>query len=231
MIPFNVLQFWHDRNTLPMEFYSASKTTKESCPEFNFIDADDEMIRHLMRKSYGTSLQKVYELNRVPASRSDLARYVLLWEYGGFYLDMGMELHSSLAKFINPDVDLVFVKRDDREKFSDNPAAAPVMNGILGAPPKSAFIGRCLEQSVYNLSTGRYNNLVSQCTGPFMLNGILQEFSGKMKFDILSFAELLQGFLCWIRLEGVSNGWGIQQLDGIIAPELFENGVLRLTVP
>jgi mannosyltransferase OCH1-like enzyme len=45
---------------------------------------------------YSTEILALYESNQVPASRSDMARLMLLYAFGGFYVDAAMGFQQPL---------------------------------------------------------------------------------------------------------------------------------------
>ena len=227
-IPKNILQFWHDKKIIPYEMRKALEGTRNSNPDFALTLADDEAIRNLLRARYDRTVQALYELIRLPSSRSDLARFVLLLEYGGFYLDVSMKFHVSLNTYLAGNPELILVRRDDVPKYADQPENATVMSGIIGAPARSPFIESCLQVLVANLVSGRYNTKAWWATGPGVLNRVLQTYPAGRPVRKLSFKEMRGGAVAYLRSHGVSNVWTKKQKDGIIDPTCYVAGSLVL---
>jgi mannosyltransferase OCH1-like enzyme len=222
-IPQNILQFWHDKNCVPVEMREAIDGTSVNNPDYRVSLADDEEVRSLLSSKYDTCLLKLYELLRLPASRSDLARLVMLHEFGGFYLDASMQFHISLNEFLVGDPELILVRRDDVPKYRDCPDRAHVMGGIIGAPARSPFIAQCITLLVENLVCGTFNTEAWRAAGPGVINKTLRTYQATRLVRLLSFTELLQGRVSYRRSPGVSNVWVQKQMEGIIDPALYDN--------
>lgn len=214
-IPKIIIQFWHDKNTLPDVYKEAMAKNKASNPDFTVIYADDLLVCDLLRSKFYPCLLALYQANKIPASRSDIARLALLYEYGGFYLDTAMELNGSLNALIDPQTEIILLQRTDMPKYQECPEKAHVANGIIGAAPKSEFINWCLFKIMKNLLTGYHNNDVLTATGPVVLNKALEKFDD-IVINKLSFKELKNGFLRHLKVPGVRQSWVSLQENGII---------------
>jgi mannosyltransferase OCH1-like enzyme len=180
-----------------------------------------------INKHYDSDIQKIYRLNRIAASRSDLARLMLLHEFGGIYVDASLEFFSTLDCLIGESDDLVFVRRDDWPTFRENPDAAHVTNAILGSAAASTFIQEALERAVANLKEGNLNYQVWHATGPKILNDLLA--SGKAQrtsTKILRYTTITTNHAIHRRDrdappgERLLNKWTEEQKSGIL-PESF----------
>jgi mannosyltransferase OCH1-like enzyme len=221
MIPKNLIQFWHDRNVLPVEIGSAMRLTRDNNPGFRVIEADDSFMRLFIRRHYGKSIARLYDLNSIPASRSDMARLMLLYEYGGIYVDASIELKRDISQILSNSVDLVVLKRDDLPIYSRCRDKAHAANGILAAPEKSKFIKRCLERVLSNLITGDANKYVNIATGPLVISQVIDEFGDQLKIKALSYSETLDNLFSLKRVKNVNNSWTCSQKDGILQPDLY----------
>ena len=96
MIEKNLIQFWHDKNKIPSQIDEAIKTTKKNNLDYNVLLVDDSYMYDFISKHYNRSILRLYEFNLIPASRSDIARLMLLYEFGGVYVDASIELQDSL---------------------------------------------------------------------------------------------------------------------------------------
>lgn len=227
MIPKILIQFWHDPSSLPEIISHAMEATKEQNRDYKYIFADDEFMYKFISARYQDSVLQLYRHNRIPASRADLARLMLLYEYGGFYVDASMELTGSLDQFNGSGTDLFIVLRDDAERHKANPKKANAINGFIGVKPKSDFIKWCIERVIRNLVTGENNQKVNISTGPNIINQALIEMSEMMCVKKVGMKELLNDFLIYRRVAGVSNKWTSIQRDGIINPDVYKSSGRR----
>ncbi len=217
-IPKNIIHFFHDKNKLPEQLKQTMTITRQNNSDFDLVYADDDFMYDFIHEKYNDDILTIYKLNQIPASRSDMARLMLLYEYGGFYLDVSMELQSSLNTITTHDAEIILVQRDDSPKYKNCPEKAHVINGIIGTIPNSEFIEWCIHRAIENLTTGKYNNKVWWATGPRILNDALEKYAEKYTIKKLSFTALQNEFVTYRRIAGFSNSWfQIQQKQGIIA--------------
>ena len=94
-IPNNLIQFWHDKSNLPEPFKESHARTMRTYSGFHEIFADDAIAADLMKQD-APYLSEFYEHNRIPSSRGDMARLVLLYRYGGLMIDMSMAFYRPI---------------------------------------------------------------------------------------------------------------------------------------
>ena len=219
-IPKNIIQFWHDNDTMPEKIKSARDITFANNSDYNSIFADDKFMYNLLEQKW-RELYELYKLNRIPASRSDVARLILLYEYGGFYLDMSMEFCKSLNSIVDENDDIILVRRDDFPQYKNCPEDAHVINGIIGVIPHSEFIRWCILNVYNNLSRGLYNKNVWFATGPKTVNDALNVYRNSYNIKKLSMIELKKNYFKIQRITGVSNNWVNLQKYGIICNSFY----------
>src|SRR5690606_33546859 len=137
-IPKRIIQFCHDPDHAPERILKAAETTRHNLPEYDYILADDELAKKVIKENWGENLYSWYCLNQIPASRADIARLVLVHHYGGIYVDLSMQMRNSFDDYL--DEDIILLKRDDFSQYQDNPQNAHFTNSIIGAPKGSPFL-------------------------------------------------------------------------------------------
>jgi len=227
-IPKNILQFWHDKEKIPVEMQEALDGTRATHGDYEIRLADDAEIRALLDARHTRELRAIYDLIRLPSSRSDIARLVLLKEYGGFYLDASMQFHSSLNAFLSGNPMLVLVQRDDMPLYRVFPENAHVMGGIIGAPAGLPFIDRCIERAVDYLQLGVFNTRAWMAAGPGVINATLRLDQTTHPIHKASFKAMRNGMVSHRRSPGISSSWTVRQREGIIDPALYAEGSLAI---
>lgn len=215
-IPNTIILFWHDKKTLPERIGRAVEATIAASPGAKVIFADDPYMREFIASNYDKETLRLYELNQVPASRSDIARLMLLYEHGGVYLDAAMETLRAAHSIVEEDADLVFVRRDDLARYADRPEKAHVINGIVGAVARCPLMKEAVSMVMENLRTRRYDH-VWYATGAHSLNVLMEKYARQYRIETLSFSQLMRDFFVYRRVGGVSNAWVAQQREGILA--------------
>jgi len=214
-IPKIIWQFWHDKKLLPDHYRQAIIITKTKNKDYLHKYVDDEFILSTLSNLDRPLLKQLYQCNKIPASRSDIARLVLLYKFGGIYLDASIAFHGSINKVFADQEKTYLLQRDDLEQYKHSPLSAHVVNGIIAAPPKSLFIMDCIEAITETLNSGILNNNVLKATC-LILNDVLKKNKNKYLIKKLSFKDLKANHLDHIRLRGKFNTWKPLQEFGTI---------------
>ena len=214
-IPRKIFQFWHDKHAVPPDYARAFACNREMNPHFEFMLIDDTFVDTLLQQHFNGLLVRLYRMNRVPASRCDIARLAVLHRYGGVYLDASLKLRGRLDPIIDATSDTAFLVRDDMPKYQEDPSQAHLWNGLIISRKGSKLIGRCLLEIMRTLTSGSYNTDVLNATGPGVINRVAKNMVDRAYIK-LSFKKLKNGFLEHLRISGLRNSWKTLQADGII---------------
>lgn len=93
-VPKIIHQTWKSTK-VPSEFGRWIKSWNEHHPDWEYWLWTDDSARRLIAEKY-SHLLDVFDGYTEPIRRADALRYVVLYEYGGIYVDMDMEALSSL---------------------------------------------------------------------------------------------------------------------------------------
>lgn len=220
-IPKNLILFWHDKAEVPARIQGAIDKTLEINSDYNLIFADDPfMIRFLREEGYST-LADLYEAVRVPSARSDIARFTLLYKYGGVYLDAAMETLRSIDTLLPAEAEMVLVRRDDLAQYQGRPDEAHFTAAIVASTPESKMLEELINEVTVNLHERKYDHCW-YATGSFSLNQLYPQFCGTYNIVTLKFSDLLDDFFTYRCVPGISNAWVEQQKDGIVDPAYYQ---------
>lgn len=204
-IPPRLIHFWHDSTSIPPHVQGAIDRAVSLHPDYEHVLADDASMVELLRARYGQRELTLYERNAIAASRSDVARLVLLVEYGGFYVDAARILRMPLDTLVEPDTEIFLTM------FFGSPA-----NTIMGAIPRHPVVEDTLRVVLRNLERRRYNHQVIKATGADCLATTLERHEPVAH---VSRAELSR---VNVRKATASNGeaeatacWWMEQVSGI----------------
>lgn len=93
-IPKIIHQTWKDTR-IPPEFEVWIKSWLEKHPDWEYWLWTDESARELIKNKY-SHLLDMFDGYTEPIRRADALRYIVLYEYGGVYVDMDIEALSSI---------------------------------------------------------------------------------------------------------------------------------------
>lgn len=106
LIPKKIHSFWFSGDEKPELYKKCVSSWKKYCPDYEII----EWNSHNYDVSKNVYMKEAYE-NKKWAFVSDFARLDVIKEYGGIYMDMDVELLSSLDKYICADA--FFCRQED----------------------------------------------------------------------------------------------------------------------
>lgn len=133
LIPKIAHQIWFQgKDKISKEPYqSCHETCLKKLKEFEWkhIIWDDKSIRNLISNYYPQFLN-LYNYFDIMVQKIDLAKYIIIYHYGGVYIDMDMDCVKNLTNLINPTDELIFSKIFALNTFS---------NGVFLSRPKHPF--------------------------------------------------------------------------------------------
>jgi len=128
IIPKIIHQIWlQGQAELPKHHIPWQNSIIKYNPNYKYKLWDDSMIRNLIQV-YDDELYKIYCNSKHIVQKADIARYVILEKFGGFYIDMDCECFRSLDPLLDNCQNGLFIADDGQIPFS-------TMNGMIGSSP------------------------------------------------------------------------------------------------
>lgn len=133
-IPKRIHQIWIDFGKgvkIPPKKYDAARTSwARLMPDYECYLWGDAEIETLISEFASDAIQRKYR-RAAPVQKTDIARFVILKQYGGFYVDCDCTAFKRLDELLGDN--LVLVKR-----------GIGVTNCLIGAEPHHPFLSRVL---------------------------------------------------------------------------------------
>lgn len=139
-------------DNLKQEMYNCQKVNHD----FQHYLWSEKEILPLLRNT-NPLYEELYVSYERYAQKADLARYVILYVYGGIYLDADMVCYKNLSDFCHLDF---FLTAPPLYKIIRS-----VQNCIIGSEPNHPFISVILQECVNR----RHNTNIMKSTGPKMI--------------------------------------------------------------
>jgi hypothetical protein len=133
-------------------------------------------ILNLLSDSFSREIKEAFNTLVPYAYKADLARYCILYQYGGFYLDLGV---SNFKPFPVLDNDLI--------AFSDGfdgESSWNVSNGLIYANPKIGILENCIIQVVQNSKSDYYGKTPLWPTGPGLFGREIARSVGDFRIEL-----------------------------------------------
>jgi hypothetical protein len=166
MIPMIIHQTWKT-NDIPNEWSNAVESCKNLHKDFKYILWTDDTMLQFVKEKYH-NFYNVYISYKYDIQRCDAFRYLVLYEYGGIYLDLDIICKKKLTDLLK--YDLVIAKSSNIN--------TSYTNSFMMTKPKNNFIKYCIEQLPKTINShsyfGRHLHVMNS-TGPLFLSNIINE--------------------------------------------------------
>ena len=172
MIPKNIFQTWYTTN-LPKEVQKIVDNMKEKNPTYHYYLYTDEEMDEFVDANYDGEIRDCYHKLNMIVAKADFWRYLVLYKYGGIYIDMDASIDIDLDTFICPEDEAIISTESGRDTVTQ---WALIFN--KGHP----ILKRTIDIIVDNIKNNRYSDVWSM-TGPLAftqgINSFHNEFHGK----------------------------------------------------
>ena len=184
MIPKIIHQTWKTRE-IPEQWQSAVESVKMIHPDYEYILWTHETMAEFVKSTY-PDFYPTYLNYKYDIQRCDAFRYLVLYKYGGIYLDLDIASKKKLDGLLH--YNLVLCKTAIFSKH--------YQNCFYMCKPQHPFIKFCIEQlPKYTKSyiyLGKHNHIYNS-TGPFFLTKMVKKYDKKniANFYVLTQEEFL----------------------------------------
>jgi len=169
--------FINDEKTLPSNIHAYTNrcvnTLRVNYPTADYKIWTAEEIEALLYK-FDPRVFEAYN-NLLPyAYKADLARYCILYEFGGLYVDLNIELLNTLESTITDFKDKnFFAFRDESE---ESRRSWSVCNGFIYTEPNSPIMSKAIDIVIENVKKKFYGRSPSEPTGPIVLGKAIMNY-------------------------------------------------------
>lgn len=152
---------------VPAEVRGALTSFEQMHPEFVQVYLSDDDLALFIAEYYPQHAAGYHSL--IPgAFRCDVARLMLLHQYGGFYSDIGHMFLQPIGSFVRPDRDLVLVA-EIPDMWKDLLGIEFIHNAFMGATRGHPSIAHFISCVMHNVTHRYYGKSPLDITGPVAL--------------------------------------------------------------
>jgi mannosyltransferase OCH1-like enzyme len=175
MIEKNLFQSWCTRELHPLAQQEIDRI-KALNPEYNYQLYTDDEIDRFVDEYYPGEIAECYHRLNIIVAKVDFWRYLVLYKYGGVYLDMDSTIKKPLRMLIKDTDEAIITVEKNPNRY--------VQWGLIfskGHPILKRTIDLVVENIKYNL----FPNNIVMMTGPAVYSRAINEihmelFDGKM---------------------------------------------------
>ena len=147
-----------------------------------------EELREFIRDQYGITMLKTFDKLIPYAFKADLARYLLLYKFGGWYFDISIRIINGLN--VNNDIDMIIF--GDLPQHSGTSYACS--NAIIYSKAGNKILECTIESIFSNVKNEKYGQNLLSPTGPVCFGKSVAIFSENQNILTGTFADLTPGY-------------------------------------
>lgn len=119
-IPLIIYQSWHT-NFIPRTLAREIKKFRKLNPDVKFYLYNDSEVKNYMKKFYGKhQIYEIFKKAKYWQIKTDIFRYCILFERGGFWLDIKSIINVQLSRILRKDVTMLISFEKNKFKSTDN---------------------------------------------------------------------------------------------------------------
>ncbi len=166
----------------------AINSVKSSIPHTSHHIYSHQELREWIQHEYGNEILQAFDKLIPYAFKADLARYLLLYKFGGWYFDISIRVLNG----VNVGNDIDFITFFDMPLYSKVSYACN--NDIIYSKVKSIILEDTINEVLKNIANENYGKSVLAPTGPICLGKFVAKHTEKLNIHTGLFTELTPSY-------------------------------------
>lgn len=156
MIPKNIFQSWYTTSLHPQvqKYIDEMKTHN---PEYTHKMYTDSEMDEFVNENFKGVIADCYNKLNIIVAKVDFWRYLILYKYGGVYVDMDSHINKPLRELIKDDDEAIITAENNPELF---------VQWALIFNKEHPILQVTIELIVNNIKNNKYPNDIHKMTGP-----------------------------------------------------------------
>ena len=165
MIEKNIFQSWHTTNLNPLVQHQID-FFKNLNPEYKYNLYTDDDMDNFVNEHFPGVISECYNKLNIIVAKVDLWRYLVLYKYGGVYLDMDSGITKPLNTLITNDDEAIITAEGNPNMY--------VQWGLIFSK-QHPILKKTIELVCDNIITNAYPNDIHKMTGPAVYSRAINE--------------------------------------------------------
>lgn len=159
-IPKTIIQTYVN-NKIPEPIYDNLLKILANNPEYDYRLITDQEAIEIIKKHFDQRMLNAFQQLFLGAAKGDFVRYIVLYLYGGIYLDLDASINTDLNTIISPNDEFIFFINGDRnlEQF------------CFAIRPRHPLMKKVIEEMITRLEKKESNIFIA--TGPTLFNDVI----------------------------------------------------------
>lgn len=160
-----IYQTWYTKK-LSYGIQSTIDNMMEMNPNYEHRLFDDNDMTEFIEATYSQRVLNCFNKLAIGASKADLWRYLVLFRYGGIYIDMDSMIIANLDSLIRDDSCSIISRERNHGLF---------VQWCLFFMPESPILRECIVKCLNNIESKKLLD-ITELTGPKLYSSVIQEF-------------------------------------------------------
>ena len=166
MIEKNIFQSWNTRD-LPKPVQDKIDKFKAMNPDYKYHLYLDEEIDKFVNDNYPGEIADAYNKLNIIVAKVDFWRYLVLYKYGGVYLDIDSNIVKPLSQLIKDEDEAIITSEASRHINMDaRTTYVCYVQWALIFKKDHPILKKTVDMIVYNIKTNRHPENIHAMTGP-----------------------------------------------------------------
>jgi len=170
MIEKNLFQTWFTKDLHPNVQQVVDKI-KALNPEYTYRIFDDAEMDQFVNEHYSGEIADCYNRLNIIVAKADFWRYLVIYKYGGVYLDMDASIDRPLCELIKDEDEAIITAEGNPDAY---------VQWCMMYKKEHPILKRAIEIVVNNIKNNTYPNDVVNMTGPWALTRAFNEIQAEM---------------------------------------------------
>lgn len=183
MIEKNIFQSWYTKDLDP-RLQQKIINYRRLNPLYKYYLYDDKEIDEFVNKYYEGEIADCYNKLNIIVAKVDFWRYLILYKYGGIYLDMDSSINKNLDNLI---------KEDDQAIISTESHFNSYVQWCLIFSKEHIILKKTIDLIVENIKNNSYPNDIHRMTGPTVYTKAINYVNENIFNNIIDIKKIKRG--------------------------------------
>jgi len=180
MIEKNIFQSWYTKNLHP-DIQQKINNLKQINSEYTYYLYDDNDMDDFVNEHFNGEIAECYNRLNIIVAKVDFWRYLVLYKYGGIYLDMDSSIDKPLDELI---------KQEDQAIITAEGNPNLYVQWAMIFSKEHPILKRTIELICNNIKNNSYPNSIHQMTGPSVYTRSINEIHMELFNSIISHKDI-----------------------------------------
>lgn len=191
-IPKIVYQTWRTKNDIPEYIKKQRNDMIKLNPNYKFILYDNDDMEKFVHENFDNQIIECWNRINIMTAKADFWRYLILYKYGGIYLDFDDIIKVNLDSFITDEEDVILLT-DNSFKLNNK---IIIGQEILFVSKNNPVLKLTIDIVISNIKYNKFPNSIWNMTGPHTITEALQhfyknEYNEELIFDKKNISKIL----------------------------------------